>query len=176
MNHLYHMVPQEMEGTILYPLNVLKRKNPELFKKHFKKYEGREHVTEQFIPTLNCLWNDVLHFTAVDPHEVKNALLEAGRKDIPELKFYRIDPNLFDPKLTTVYLYAQTKKEDDMKEENFEQYIPSEVGKYTPLPQITKDYYKEKIVKGERPLFFHRVPHILYKGSLDVSNLPIITV
>ncbi len=32
------------------------------------------------------------------------------------------------------------------------------------------------IGKGEHPLFYHRVPHILYKGTIDITNLQIVSV
>jgi len=59
MNYLYHGVPKQLEGNILYPLNILKDKCPEVYEKEVSKYVGREHVKENRIPAFNCLWNDV---------------------------------------------------------------------------------------------------------------------
>jgi hypothetical protein len=173
MNYLYHFVPENMQGTVLYPLNVLKDIYPELYPNQSSEYSGREHVMEIRIPTLDCLWNDVLHFTAIHPGEVKQALLEAGRKNLPEFKCYQVDSHLLDPALTTVYLH---RLEKTMSPENFTQYDPEKITEYMHLPEITKQYYKEMTDKGEKSLLFHRTPHILYKGSLDTKDLPIITV
>src|SRR5213083_2344669 len=62
MASLFHFVPQRMVGTVLYPLNTLKKREPEAWRREVAKYEGRERVLEKPIPPLGCLWNDVLHF------------------------------------------------------------------------------------------------------------------
>jgi hypothetical protein len=176
MSYLYHRIPEKLEGTVLYPLNALKEIYPDIYKKEAQKYIGREQITQQRIPALDCLWNDVLHFTAVHPQEVKQALIEAGRTKDFTMSYYQIDPHMLDPKLSIVYLYAHTNKDKSKEPENFEPYNSDDIGKFSIMPQATKDYYKQQIAKGERALLYVRVPHILYKGSLDVSNCPIITV
>src|SRR5665213_119696 len=102
--YLYHMVPDDMQGNVLHPLNTLKHTHPDLYVTKAEKYTDREYVMEQFIPTLEAAWNDVLHFTAVNPVELKKALTEADMEP-REMKFYQIDPTLLDPKQTTIYLY-----------------------------------------------------------------------
>ena len=174
-NYLYHGVPPDMQGTVLHPLNSLKDKNPELYLSKAEKYKDRKHVMEQFIPTLKCAWNDVLHFSAINPVELKKALVEAGMNP-REMKFFQIDPSLLDPRQTTIYLYQEKTNEDKMNPKNFVEYDPEKLEEYSALSQYTKDYYKEKFSKGERPLMFVGVPHILHKGSIDVSDLPVIVV
>lgn len=173
--YLYHMVPEDMQGAILHPLNSLKEVYPELYISKAGKYENRKYIMEQFIPTLQCVWNDVLHFSAINPIELKQALIEAGMNP-EEMKFYQIDPKLLDPKQTTIYLYQERTIEADTDLENFSEYNTEKLIEHSVLSQITKDYYKERISKGEKPLLFVGIPHILHKGSLDISNLPIITV
>ena len=70
MMYLYHSVPRNLHGNILYPLNALTEKHPEIFEQQVSKYVGREHITQQRIPVIDCLWNDVLHFSAVNPKEI----------------------------------------------------------------------------------------------------------
>lgn len=176
MNHLYHSKPKDLQGSVLYPLNVLREKYPEVYKKQASKYAGREHITQQQIPTLDCLWNDALHFSAVHPREIKEALIQAGRDPNFTMEYYQVDPTLLDPKNTTVYLYAHVDLEDKMSNENFAAYNPEELNHFSLMPQSTKDYYKEMVDKGERPLLYHRIPHILYKGNLDLANISVITV
>lgn len=174
--YLYHFVPKDLEGAILYPLNTLKGKYPELYQKKANKYLGREKLMEQKIPILNCLWNDVLHFIAVHPLKVKNALAEAGKKDMSEWSVYQVDPDMLEAANTVVYLYAHTNEDEHWAESNFAPYHPAEVDKYSVIPQVTRDYYKKMLATEKRPLFFHRIPHILYRGSLNVANLPILKV
>lgn len=179
--YLYHMVPFnketgeiDMRGKVLHPGNTLKVLHPDLYVSKHAKYDDRQHVVEQFIPTLEAAWNDVLHFTPIHPDELKKALIEAGAEP-REMKFYQVDPALLDPKLTTIYLYQEKSKEDKMGEESFAEYDPDKLHEYASLPEETKQYYKEMIEQGRKPLLFVGVPHILHKGSLDISGLEVIT-
>ncbi len=72
-------MPKNLQGNILYPLNAPKEKHPDIYEQQVSKYVGREHIKEQRITILDCLWNDVLYFSAVNPKEIKQALIEAGR-------------------------------------------------------------------------------------------------
>lgn len=172
---LYHRIPINMTGNILYPLNEIKDKYPEIYEHHVLKYAGREQLLKHKIPILNCLWNDVLHFSAVHPDEIKKSLTEAGDKKEFTLKYYKVDPKLLKPEITIVYLYAHNDVKDKLNENNYVSYAPENVSKYSSMPQTTKDYYKEIIDKGGRPLLYHRIPHILYRGTLDVTDLPVIS-
>lgn len=173
MYYLYHRVPHNLSGEILYPMNELKDILPNIYADEVKKYEGRKEITEQKIPFLNCLWNDVLHMSAVHPAEVKAELAKNGQ-EMRFTKFFRIDPFSLASEKTVVYLYRHTRMEDKLKEENFAPYNPEKIAEYAVLPEETKKYYAEIITEGGKPLLWHRVPHILYKGRLDVSKLEII--
>jgi hypothetical protein len=174
-HYLYHMVPADMRGQALHPLNKLKAEHPDLYMKKSAKYEDRKHVMEQFIPTLAASWNDVLHFTAVNPSELKQALVEAGYTP-GEMKFYQVDPALLDPAKTTVYLYQDKSHDDKMHPHNFEAFDPENLETHTTIPETTKRYYKTMFTESKKPLLFVGVPHILHKGSIDVSDLAVITV
>ena len=169
------MVRRDMRGTELHPLNTLKEKHPELYVRYSKKYEGREEVMENFIPTLNAAWNDALHFTPIHPLELKKALTDAGMEP-HEMKFYEVDPALLDPSRTTVYLYEDVDAKGAPNTEGFVSYDPEKIHEYAIFPEATKKYYRESFAAGKRPLLFVGVPHILHTGSLDISNLPVITV
>jgi hypothetical protein len=171
MNYIYHLVPKEMSGEVLFPLNTLKETEPDLYEKESAKYVGREQIMQDKLPILNCLWNDVLHLSAVHPSLVKEALLEAGRTKSFHSEFYEIDPHLLDPENTIVYLYKNNKRGDKLKEDNFAKYNPDDIAQYSAMPTETKDYYKEMYMQGKNPLLFHKIPHILYRGSLDVSKV-----
>lgn len=175
MDYLYHKVPKEMKGDLLYPLNELKDVYPEVYTNEVKKYEGRENLLKVRIPFLDCPWNDVVHLTAVDPAEIKKALIESGRKDAFQISYFRIDPKKLDPQNTIVYLYKQKDLGGISREDNFEEYEAGKVGKYSNIPEETREYYRETISKGEKPLLYHKIPHILYKGKIDISDLEIFT-
>ncbi len=174
-NYLYHMVPDDMQGTTLYPLNQLKDKFPELYVTKSEKYKDRPQTMQYFISKLACLWNDVLHFSPVDPAELKRALVEAGFQP-KELKFFQVDPDLLDPSKTTVYLFAEQTRVADLQSGDFVDYDPSKLPGYAAVSQVTRDYYKESNEAGKIPKAFVGVPHILHKGPIDISDLEVITV
>jgi hypothetical protein len=176
MTYLYHMVPADMTGNILYPLNLLKQTHPELYAVKVKKYQERTHVMEQSILPLNCLWNDVLHFTAIHPADIKAAMLEAGSKAAFRAQWFEIDPMLLDSALTTVYLHKHTNPKDMLAPSNFADFVPSELAQYAVVPERTKAHYRAAISRGQSPLAFYWAPHILYKGSLDTSLTRVIVV
>ena len=126
MIYLYHIVPKNLKGNILYPLNSLKEIYPDIFQARLKNYAGRESIMQHWIPTLNCLWNDVLQFSAVDPKEVKQALIEAGRDPDFNLTCYQVDPKILSPENTIVYLYAHENVKDKLHPGNFIPYNPGE--------------------------------------------------
>lgn len=172
--YLYHRVPEDMRGTVLYSLNILQDKYPEAYVQAAKKYENRQWVRELCIPMLDCLWNDVLHLTPVSPEQVRQALMEAGQTIEKTWRYYRIDPKLLNPEKAVIYL--DSGKGNGVTEEDFLPYTPENLAGYTELPEVTKEYYKEMVVQGIKPLLFHKAPHVLYRGMLDVSNTTIISV
>jgi hypothetical protein len=176
MNYVYHGVPKRMEGNILHPLSILKTQFPEVYSEEVRKYAGREHVMENRIPIFNCLWNDVLHFACVPPIELKNALVEAGMAEAVKLSFYKIDTSILDKENCIVYLNNKREKGELMSESDFTQYDQNNLKRYSIIPQIAKDKYKEAYIAGKTPLMFLFIPHILYRGSVNVSSAEIITV
>ena len=164
------MVPDNMKGNTLYPLNTLKNKFPDIYKKQNEKYSGREIVKGRKIPFLNCLWNDVLHFTAVHPSKFKKEQKKAGLPS-RKLEWYKVDARLLDHDKTLVYLYKYKKdKSRYMDKDNFTKFNSNKVNNFKKIPKRTSQYYRVEIRKGNRPLLFHFVPHILYKGSLNISK------
>lgn len=174
MNFVYHLVPKYMRGDVLYPLNDLKTIFPKLYDKKVKKYKGREFLMKETIPFLSCLWNDVLHFSAVSPYDIKKAFVECGYP--LETKFYKIDTTLFDAGKAIVYLFNTEGINDKLEAKNFEKYNPKNFPKYSQFPYETKEYYKKELEKGKWPLLFYKIPHILFKGSINIKDMPIIKV
>jgi len=163
-----------MEGDILHPLNMMKDISPELFRRNMDKYASRKEVTEQKIPGLDCLWNDVIHFSPVNPVEVKKALVESGYTTEFNFTCYEIDPHLLDRNNTIVFLHKSEYTKDKMNPKNFAAFDPDDIAKYSVVPQFTIEYYKEKVAAGRDPLLYHGIVHILYKGTLNVKGLKLI--
>lgn len=176
MNYLYHSVPKHLQGSVLYPLNDLKERLPDVYEKEAGKYAGRGHIMQQRIPRLDCLWNDVLHFTAVHPRDVQRALAEAGRPEPWTQACYQVDPRLLDAAKAVVYLNSGPWKGSVAVASDFLPFDLEKLAEYAALPQTTREYYGRAYAEGKAPLLYVGVPHILYKGSLDIGGLPIVTV
>jgi len=175
MDYLYHRVVDNTQGNILYPLNELKNIYPEAYKKHLEKYDGREHLLETKILILNCLWNDVLHFTAVEPRILFNNLAEAGfdTKELVWKRWYKIPVSGLDPTNTVTCIYRRdVSLIPDAR--SFALFDSSKMENYRTVSTETLEYYREQFKQGLRPLFFHRVPHILYKGTIEVEGVEIV--
>ncbi len=163
-----------MLGTTLYPLNELKYIYPDLYSTTIEKYRGREELLEREVKNLNCRWNDVLHLTAVPPEKIKESLLRAG-VNYNESSWFKIPVEILAKEKITVFTYNIAKSDvyDVLEYETFD-LIRMPV--YQTIPNETIEYYKEDLSLGKDPLTFHLIPHILYKGTLDVSRIEIITI
>lgn len=174
MAFIYHLVPKKLVGNILYPLNELKDKFPEVYKKEMKKYEGREYVLKKKIPILNCLWNDVLHFIPVHPSKLKRELEKAGF-EMGKMRWFKINAKDLPPEKTVIYLY-KFNKENPVALDNFTKYLPDKLAKYDKIPERTKKHYKKAFEKKENLLKFHFIPHVFLKDSFDTRKAEIIEV
>jgi hypothetical protein len=175
MIYIYHSLPENMTGTMLYPLSELAVEHPQLFNAHEQKYTKRPRVLTNAIPHLGCFWNDVLHFTAVHPEVLKEVLARAGYTK--PLHYVQVNPMLLSKEKTIIFLNkvlssgAASTTADD-----FVAFDPETVDKYATIPLENEQYYKENLEKGDEFLIYHGIPHILYKGRLDIGGMPIITV
>lgn len=167
-NFLYHMVPNNMHGESLIPLNQLRGSYPKVYKSEVRKYRGREALLEVRIPTLDCLWNDVVFLTAVHPDTVREAFRKA-KVLIGGIKWFEIDPFKLDKERTTVYLY------NDSAEREYVDFDPSDLNRYSQVSDETIQYYIRTFHgEGKNPFLFYKTPHILHKGQIDVKESRII--
>ncbi len=172
MSYLYHRVPPTMVGTKLYPLNTLKTLHPEAFETHVQKYAGRERLMRELIPRLGCLWNDVLFTSAVPPQEFCKAYYGAGFPRLRPMRFFRIDPQALDDRNFMVLTRMRVNEP-----RGYALYRHADLPSYASIPRETYVYWEsEKASGNNRPFLWMHIPHILYKGPIDVSGLEIIEV
>lgn len=163
-----------MLGTILYPLNTLKEVSQEIYMEEVGKYTGREKILNREVTPLHCLWNDVLHLTAVHPQELKENLAKAGFQYKPML-WFKIPTNIIEGSNSIVFI--QRKSEDPTSYiREYKTFDIEKMSTYRTVPSETIEYYKQKKFEGEKPLLFHLIPHILYKGKINTDGLEIVTV
>ncbi len=166
---VYHLVPSNLRGAVLYPLNRLKVIYPDIAATHMTKYQGRLHLLEKPIPPLDCLWNDVLMLAPVHPAALKVAMEEAGHFR-PARQWFAIDAALFRRDNTAIYLPGTHPSE-----ERIIPFEPQCLAQYTHVPEAQKQFYRQ-VEPGKPLLLFGGIPHILYKGSIEVEGVQIVEV
>jgi hypothetical protein len=176
--YLYHRVPEDLKGHILYPLNQLKSVYPSLYITRAASYQNRGAVMQARLPILDCLWNDVLHFSPVHPGKIQQLLTEVGYARKPR-RYYEIDPlkKGFDTTNAVIFLHQRVKLEKfQLEEADFRVFHLAELSSLGEIPEATVTYYREMFEQGKRPLTYLYVPHILYQGRLDISDVKVIEV
>lgn len=170
--YLYHRVPPNMTGTVLYPLNQLKEKDQGVYESHVRKYEGRQRLMGFTVPVLGCLWNDVLFMSAVPPEVFCEAYYGAGFPRRRPMQFYRIDAEALDQSKLVVLTKMHINQPQEYAPFNL-----ADFEQYASIPQETLEYWaKEKEQGNTRPLLWMHIPHIMYWGSIETLGLEIVSV
>lgn len=176
---VYHLMPKHLAGDALHPLNTLKTLHPEIYAKHIQKYRGREQVVERQIPILNCLWNDVLFLTNVHPEALREGFIAAGQLWRPQ-QWAAVETVAagFNGQNAVVYYPDPRQAKGDFALP-LERFTPFEEGYLQgadELPSSTVSYYLEAAARGE-PIFAWRdLPHILFRGSVALTNVDVLTI
>ncbi len=172
---LYHRVPAQMIGSELIPLNELRLTEPVLYEKYRAKYVGREETMEQRIPFLNCLWNDTVFLSPVHPKDVMDMRKKFGFPIALGRQYFCIDASVLSE--TTTVVFSNRSKGNRSWEQNFDRFDPALLDTLTSLHPDTVDYYKHHQSLGTSDLLMYsKIPHILYKGRLNIASAPIIVV
>lgn len=172
---IYHLVPKQMTGTVLYPLNQLREVLPDTAAVYDQKYAGREELMERTIPPLNCLWNDVLMFSPVHPRYIKQLFKEEGIK-LPLFRWFEIPLGKLNLSYTAVYLFHQLRPYGDHNDEDTDFVMLSDIP-FEPLthpPELLREHIQMAQSEGRRPFPFMGIPHILYKGTLSIADVEIV--
>ena len=167
---LYHRKSPDFRGNVLYPLNALRAVAVDLYERQRSKYVGREEILRQRVPLLNCLWNDVLHFSPVHPARVAE-LARAEGLVWHEAQWFQIDAVAagFTPANTAVFRYADTRLEGPIGDEEFEPFDIERLARMSELPASTREYYRSVAPGSSRYFIFVGVPHVLHRGPVDVA-------
>ncbi len=168
---LYHRVPRTMAGTTLYPLNTLKELHPRLYEEYLQKYADRRGLMKRNVPQLNCLWNDVLFTMALAPAELYKAYKSFNFPGRYPPRFYKIPLERLDQHQIVVLTKMGAGGTV------YEDFSARRMQAYATLPQETLLYWEErKKANDERPLLFMHIPHVMYKGTINIEGLEIVSV
>lgn len=171
MAFLYHRKPLQLLGSRLVPLSKLKELDRELWKRARKKYRGREKVIRSRIPPLGgCLWSEVHFFSPVHPAKIEAALVRAGHTTSP-VGYFVIDASLLDPACAVIMREGHSLRRKRL----YEPFSIEALSAYGEVPRRTERYYRDRAERGERPFLQRGIPHVLYRGTLNISDMSVIT-
>lgn len=169
MTYIYHGVPEDMRMSTLIPLNQMLAVDPELRNKYLEKYKGREEILKYKIPLLECSWNDVIQFLPLHPKKVFDCQLKLDLiTELPDYEYFKINLDTLDPKKTVVYFKTAPGEENV----TIKWLKDVDLNELQEVPLATKKYYESLVGKGQPIFNYQFVPHILYKGGVNVSNSP----
>lgn len=167
--YIYHHVPQNQNGEVIYPLNQLKEKLPDIYKKQFAKYDSIQEKDVE-IPGFGY-WNDCVNLMPVDPGLVKKELEKYGHDTSWQWRFYKIDTKqLSNSKLILIIM---TDKDSVLKRD-FLPFTKENFEKYCHIGEATRAIFEKAKDNNEQPNTFALVPHVLYKDSINTKNLEIV--
>jgi hypothetical protein len=181
LQHIYHAVPSPMFGNILYPLNDLHAIYPDAYELAVRKYEWRKSLLDQIIPRLECLWNDVLHFTLIHPNHIFEELKAAGYSGDASVMFYEIPIESVTDLPYAIYhtpapivnefSYSVDHQAPDHEIDPALIQMSGEFDpKYPEFPNSTREYYRFECSRARRPLVFNGLPHFLLRSPLEISG------
>lgn len=166
----FHILKDSFVGNTLYPLNDLKSLFPEIYFKELKKYEGREKLLEANNPVLNCLWNDVVQFSCLDPRVTMDAVKAYNQAYIGrKFKVFVLDLRKVNAELSCLFSPQDTpNKYDHSTEQYFDFNLKSFQNiKDVPFEQISR---WERDTKNGKPLFLWSATlHFMYKGHVPLE-------
>lgn len=169
---IYHVKKAGFAGDRLYPLNSIKDRLPVVYEAEARKYQGREWLMGVKLPVLDCLWNDVLHFSLMHPAVIYEHLTEAGI-DYSKRELYWFEVPLADALARPCVLYKNSREDRNEREfpaADFEPVTEARVRELAYMPERNLRYYRECAARKTYPLMWCYAPHVLVKGELDVAS------
>lgn len=168
---LYHIVPSDMAGNILFPLHRLAVEHPRLAEEAAEKYSGRRRLMDVVIPLLGCRWNDVIHLTPLHPSKTRRALAAAGFA-ADDRSFFAVPPQVLKEGRAVCFANSKdTAGAYDFDAADFVPFVPDAYRELESVPTAQARYFSEMKGRGERPLLWARTPHVFYSGSIDIRGL-----
>jgi hypothetical protein len=172
---LFHTVPGQLVGTVLYPLNELAHVDRPAWERERAKYEGREQVLELRVPPLECLWNDVLHLSPVHPADIAAELRAVGLEPLRS-RFFEIDAADLEAARTVVFANRRARSADGIDASEWMLFEPDRLPALARFNGASRRYYRECAAAGARPRPWGYLPHVFHRGPLETRGLPIVEV
>ncbi|PKR76712.1 group-specific protein [Halalkalibacillus sediminis] len=172
------MVPKELKGEQLIPLNEMKTIDRRLYNQYTKKYiqhPERKKLLTQKIPKIDCLFNDVVHLSPIHPNMIYKSLKEMGIQLDDDMEFYQIPVEQLRPNVNVYYLFKKSNYLSSSIDITPFDIRLLDVGQYDELltvPNETIHFYQNGYTKDD-PQFamFHYIPHVFSLGNINLQNV-----
>jgi hypothetical protein len=173
MTHLYHLKRDPFRGSAILPLSHLKTAHPDLHQREAAKYRGRETLMAEMVHPLGCAWNDVVHLSPISPKLIFDALAALGYLAPHRREWWTIPIEIIRGKPSAwfrsrAYYPGETY---EFAPTDYEVFDWSTYEELSVIPAQTLKYYRWCIARGDRPLLFNGIPHVLVKNAIDTAEL-----
>ncbi len=177
VQYVYHRCREPFAGNWILPLNRMPEMEgySDLHQRSISRYKGREFLLSLVIPTLNCLWNDVIFLSPIHPHKHYEEYTKIGYTDqeTPRIYYFKIPIEVLKEKRVSVWKWLSNEKYP----KELDSYCAFDFSLYQELeelPDDTKEFWKQYF-NPENPTLYppynwYRIPHILCQDPIDVSD------
>jgi hypothetical protein len=159
----------------------LKAHLPEVYVAQIKKYEGRERLLEKKIPVLDCLWNDVLHLSPLNPQVVldcwkQNGLYEYARGSKGPVSVFKIPAESVNWSEAICFqsfnldFFHYNPEHDKYWKIGSDGYVEQSM-----VNSMQIEAWKADQTAGRRLLWFSHSMHVLVHHEIDIASCKIIT-
>lgn len=177
---VYHLRRNNFIGDLIISLNMMSYMDgySKIYKRAISKYQGREQLLTCLIPTLNCLWNDVIFLSPLHPYKHYEEYVRIGFTP-RHLQFFKIPIEVLKEKRVTVWKSLSYKKYpiDDPIHDAIDSYCSIDFSHYQELedlPDDTKELYRENFDPKNPEVYpqfnWYRIPHILCQDPIDLLD------
>lgn len=173
--YIYHLIPEPFIGTSLIPLNSMERSS-DFYKKNVQKYEGREELLDVRIPLLNCKWNDVVHFSSIDPTLIAKELLNINpAQKFRRAQYFRIRIDQIANKYEAAIFDRPNRVNAGFQIEDFEmtKFSSDTYKELKGVPKSTIEYWIDAKTNNRPLLWFMHVPHVLVLGEVETKDFEV---
>ena len=169
--YAYHIRSDDFRGKTIYPLAELEEAYPKIYKTEIKKYRGRESHPNIKVSLLDARWADCVCLSTLDPRKIFQLEDLLGIDNQPA-KIFRF--KISDLKDFDMCIFNDDDKLSPRKDEAYDKITAKSYKETKLIPPETVKYFVRCKKKGEQPLLFSYIPHLMIKGSIPINLADIV--
>lgn len=169
MGVVYHLVPDRMHGTTLWPMASLADVDPAAHATHARKYQDRPTLPERPVERLDCTWSECVFLCPVDPRQLVSAARTA-RPNFPARDWFVIDTDLLNADRTVLFTpdrWDPAVGPPPVTAKDCESFTPQTLAAARTATRATLTRLADP--SNRMPLFVD-VIHVLHRGPIEVKT------